>query len=68
VKIRCGNSIILPLILYRCDTWFLALREVDRLRKFKNVVVWRTFGPEREKVTGIRRGVASQSVLFTQYF
>ena len=35
-----------------CKTWSLALREERRLRVFKNRVLRRIFGPERDEVTG----------------
>jgi hypothetical protein len=41
-------TIILPLVLYGCKTWSLALREEHRLRVFEN----RIFGPKRDEVTG----------------
>jgi hypothetical protein len=30
LKIRIHNSIILPVVLYRCETWSMALREEQR--------------------------------------
>ena len=44
--------IILPLVLYGCDTWSLTLREGHRLRVFENRVLKKIFGPKREEVTG----------------
>jgi hypothetical protein len=44
--------IILPLILYGCETWSLTLREEHRLRVFENRVLRRIFGPERDEVIG----------------
>ena len=38
-------------VLYRCETWVLTLREKCRLRVFENRVLRRTFGPRRDKVT-----------------
>ena len=43
--------IILPLVLYGCETWSLTLREERRLRVFENMVLRRTFGPKRDEVT-----------------
>jgi hypothetical protein len=40
------------LVLYGCETWSLTLREKHRLRVFENRVLWRIFGPKRDKVTG----------------
>jgi hypothetical protein len=52
IKIRIYKTIILPLILYGCETWSLTLREEYRLRVFENRVLRRIFGPKRDKVTG----------------
>jgi hypothetical protein len=41
-----------PMILYECETWSLALREEHRLRGFKNRVLRRISGPKRDEVTG----------------
>jgi hypothetical protein len=51
IKIRIYKTIILPLVLYGCETWSLTLREEHRLRVFENRVL-RIFGPKRDKVTG----------------
>jgi hypothetical protein len=39
-------------VLYGYETWYLTLREEDRLRVFENRVLKRIFGPERDEVTG----------------
>jgi hypothetical protein len=52
VKIRIYTTIILPVVLYGCETWSLALREEHRLRVFENRVLRRIFGPKRDGVTG----------------
>ena len=45
-------SIILPLVLYGCETWSFTLREERRLRVSENRVLRRIFGPKRKEVTG----------------
>ena len=45
-------TIILPVVLYGCETWSLTLREERRLRVFENRVLRRVFGPKRDEVTG----------------
>ena len=45
-------SLILPVVLYGCQTWSLTLREKRRLRVFENSVLRRVFGPKRGEVTG----------------
>jgi hypothetical protein len=51
VKVGIFKSIILPVVLYRCETWPLTGREEHKLRVFKNRVL-RRFGPKRDGVTG----------------
>ena len=46
------RTIILPVVLYGCETWSLILREERRLRVFENRVLRRVFGPKRDEVTG----------------
>jgi hypothetical protein len=43
------KTVILPVILYGCETWSLTLREEHRLRVFDNRVLRRIFGPKREE-------------------
>jgi hypothetical protein len=45
------RSIILPVVLYGCETWSLTMREEHRLRVFENRVLKRIFGPKRDEVT-----------------
>jgi hypothetical protein len=52
VKIRIYKTIILPVVLYGCKTWSLALREENRLRVFENRVLRRIFGPKRDEAIG----------------
>jgi hypothetical protein len=52
VKIRIYKTVILPVVLYGCETWSLILREESRLRVFENRVLRRIFGPKRGEVTG----------------
>jgi hypothetical protein len=52
LKIGIYKTIILPVVLYGCETWSLTLREEHRLRVFVNRVLRRIFGPKRDEVTG----------------
>jgi hypothetical protein len=45
VKVRIYKSIILPVVLYGCETWSLRVREEHKLRLFENRVLSRIFGP-----------------------
>jgi len=52
LKIKVYRIIILPVVLYGCETWSLTSREERRLRVFENRVLRRVFGPKRDEVTG----------------
>jgi hypothetical protein len=52
VKTKIYKTIILPVVLYGCETWSLTLREEHRLRVSENRVLRRIFGPKRDEVTG----------------
>ena len=52
LKIKKYRNIILPVVLYGCETWLLTLRGERKLRVFENMVLRRLFGPRREEVTG----------------
>ena len=52
LKIKIYGIIILPVVLYGCETWSLTLREERKLRVFENKVLRRIFGPRRDEVTG----------------
>jgi len=52
LKIKIYSTIILPIVLYGCETWSLTLKEERRLRVFENRVLRRVFGPKRDEVTG----------------
>jgi hypothetical protein len=52
VKIKIYRTIIMPVVLYGCETWSLTLREECRLSVFENRVLRKIFGPKRDEVTG----------------
>jgi hypothetical protein len=52
VKVRIYKTIILPVVLYGCETWSLTVREEHKLRVFENSVLRRIFGQRRDGVTG----------------
>jgi hypothetical protein len=62
VKVKIYKTIILPVVLYGCETWSLALREEHRLRVFENRVVRKIFGPKRDDVTGEWRQLHSEEL------
>ena len=51
IKTEICRIIILPVVVYGCETWSLTLREERRLRVFENMVLRRIFGPKRDEVT-----------------
>jgi hypothetical protein len=62
VKIKIYKTIILPVVLYGCETWSLTLREKHRLRQFENRVLRRIFEPKRDEVTGGRRKLHNEEL------
>ena len=52
LKIKIYRSIILPVVLYGCESWSLTLREERKLRVFENRVLRRIFGLRRDEVKG----------------
>ena len=49
MKIKIYKTIILPVVLYGCETWSLTLREGSRIRVFENRILRRIFGPKRDE-------------------
>jgi hypothetical protein len=52
VNVRIYETVILPVVLYGCETLSLTLREKHGLRMFENRVLRRIFGPKWDEVTG----------------
>jgi hypothetical protein len=52
VQIIIYKTVILPVVLYECETSSLILWEGHRLRVFENRVLRRIFGPKRDEETG----------------
>ncbi|KAJ4432555.1 hypothetical protein ANN_21178 [Periplaneta americana] len=52
LKVRIYKTVILPVVLYGCETLTLTLREEHRLRVFENKVLRKIFGTKRDEVTG----------------
>jgi hypothetical protein len=52
VKVTIYRIIILPVVLYGCETWSLTLSEAHRMRVFENRVLRRIFGSKADKITG----------------
>jgi hypothetical protein len=62
VKVKIYKTITLPVVLYGCETWSLALREEHGLRVFENRVLRRIFAPKRDEVTGEQRKLHSEEL------
>jgi hypothetical protein len=60
VKMRIYKTIILPVLLYGCETWSLTLREEHSLRVFEEMVLRIIFGPKRDEVTGDWRNLHNE--------
>jgi hypothetical protein len=52
VKVKIYKPIILPGVLFGCETLSVILREEHRLRVFESRVLRRISGPKRDEVTG----------------
>ena len=52
LKIKKYRIIVLPVVLYGCQTWSFTLREIRGLRVFENRVLRRIFRPKRDEVIG----------------
>jgi hypothetical protein len=62
IKIKIYRTILLPLVLYGCETWSLKLREERRMGVFENRVLRKMFGPKRDEVTGAWRKVHNEEL------
>jgi hypothetical protein len=62
VEVKMYKTIILPVVLYGCETWSLTLREEHRLRVFENRVLRRIFGRKRDEVMGEWRKVHNREL------
>ena len=67
LKIKIYRTIILPVILYVCETLSLTLREECRLIVFENRVLGRMCGPMRNKVTGEWRKLCNEELNVLYY-
>jgi len=47
IQSKTHRTIILPVVLYGCETWALTLREKLKLMVFENRVLRKIFGPKR---------------------
>jgi hypothetical protein len=66
LKIKIYRTLILPVVLFGCETWSLTLREEHRLRVFENRVR-RRLGPWSEEVTGERKKLRNEKPMNDLY-
>ena len=52
LKIKIHRNVILPAVLYGCETWSLTLREELRLKLYENRVLRGILGSKRDEVSG----------------
>ena len=64
LKIKIYRSVILPVVLYGCETWSLTLWEERKLRVFEKRVLRRIPGPRREEITGEWRRLHKEELNF----
>jgi len=62
LKLKIYRTIILPVVLYGCETWSLTWREERKLRVFENMLLRRIFGPWRDEVTGVWRRLHNEEL------
>jgi hypothetical protein len=66
--VKIYKTIILPVVLYGCETLSLTLREEHGLRVFENRVLRRISGPKKDEVTGEWRKLHSEELHILYYF
>jgi hypothetical protein len=62
LKVKIYKTIILPVVLYGCETWSLTLKEEHRLRVYENRVLRRIFLPKGYEVAGEWRKLHSEEL------
>jgi hypothetical protein len=62
VKVKIYKTIILPVVVYGCETWSLILREESRLRVYENRVLRGILGTKTDEVTGEWRKLHSEEL------
>jgi hypothetical protein len=50
IKVKIRGTIILPVVLYGCETWSLILKEERRLRGFESRVLRKIYGYKWDEV------------------
>ena len=63
LKMKIYRTIILPFVLYGCESWSLTLREERRLRVSENRVIRKIFGLRSDEVTWEWRKLYSEELI-----
>jgi hypothetical protein len=64
VDIKVHETVILPVVLRRYETWSSKLRNEHRLRVFEKTVPRRIFERRRDEVTGVQSNCLIKSFIF----
>ena len=62
LDIKIYRTIILPVVLYGCESWSLTCRKERRLRLSENRVLRRIFGLRRDELRGERRKLHNEEL------
>ena len=62
LKIKIYRTIILPFVLYGCETWLPTLRKERGMRVFENRVLTKIFGLKRDEVAEKWRKLHNEEV------
>jgi len=62
IRIKIYRTIILPVVLYGCESWSLTSREKSMLRVFENRVLRKICGPKRDEVKGEGRKLHNEEL------
>jgi hypothetical protein len=54
-KVEIHRTVMLPVVLYGCETWFLTLRDEHRLTVFERRALRETFGLKRGEARGVEK-------------
>jgi len=62
IKVKIQRPIIVPVVLYGCETWLLKLQEECRLKVSENKVLKRISGHKTDKVTEKQRKLDNEEL------
>ena len=65
LEIKIYKTIILPVVLYGCETWSFTLKEERKLRVFENRIQRRIFGPMRDENGNVQGLTMRKFIVFS---